>query len=92
MKQFFFIAALMLSLASCTKKDQVDISNLSDPPVDKYFSRVKKYLDGRGATDTVYTVHLVTKAMEEQFQQNCGYVYEETNTYIDLGICWSRKK
>lgn len=91
MKQFLLIAALVIALVSCSK-DDAQVLSAPVNKADTFFSRVKMYSDGRQpAVDTVFTLKLTTPAMYEQFSQQHGQVFEQSNTYIMVGVIWFKK-
>lgn len=93
MKKMTVILALVITLAACSKDSYVAPVYPQPVEVDKFFSRVKFYTDGRQpATDTVVTIRLLNAAMVEAYQANCGMVYSQTSYYDEIGVCWQRKR
>lgn len=90
MKKITLTLALALSLVACSK--QVDRPEaVTATKTETFFSRVQYFKDGRKpATDTVWTLRLLSSDMVTTYQKQVGYVYAETSTYREVGVLWSK--
>lgn len=89
------VATALMAATSCSKdngRPVQDPGGFTTPkPLDYYFSRVRFFKDHRQpATDTVWTLHLVTQQLVDQYTNQDGYIYAETSTYQDMGTLWTR--
>jgi len=88
MRKIALFLALALSVTACTKS--LDIAR-PEPQFDYFYSRVKHFTDGRKpVTDTVWTMRLSTVTLVDSFRVKDQYVYEVSNTYVDMGSFWSK--
>lgn len=85
MKKIFLLLAITFALIACNK----EANDRTDEERDNYFSKVKRYTDGRTPpVDTVWTLQLFTQAMVDSFAQYDGYLYSQTSTYREVGVLW----
>lgn len=87
MKKFFIYLLVTVMLAACSRDDL-----LAPPPGEEhYFSKVKRFTDDRAPrVDTVWTWLLFNQQMVDSFRQYDGYVYEETSTFVAVGVLWHK--
>lgn len=91
------LGTIIASVSSCTKGVDKPVQDpggyVMPAPPDYWFSRVKYFKDNRKpTTDTVWTLHLTTQALVDQYTTQDGYLYSETSTYTELGTLWTKKR
>lgn len=85
MKKFLLTLTILAAMIACTR----DVDRPNEPDRDHFFSKVKRYSDGRvPPVDTVWTLHLFTQSMVDSFTRMDGYVYNQTTTYVEVGVLW----
>lgn len=86
-KLIIFLSILSLATA-CTKSNDMQVAQ---PAQDSYFSRIRYFNDGRTpATDTIWTLHLISPEMVDSFRRQDGYIYEDSRFYLDRGKFWTK--
>lgn len=91
------LCTILTTMSSCDKDINKPVGNGWNAYVvpsapDYWFSRVRYFKDHRTpATDTVWTLHLITADLVNQYVGQDGYIYAETSTYSDVGVLWIKK-
>lgn len=91
MKKLLLILAIAASLVSC-EKERPDLGNGGRILPEWYFSRVRYFGTGTGATDTTWTLKMLNDSMRAQFAQYNGYVYEQSAQFVDIGRLWQKPR
>lgn len=77
-------------LVACSKQSD-DVQKRVAPEKNTFFSKVKHYKDQRQpGTDTVWTLHLFTDGLKADFARFDGHTYQETSTFIEVGVIWTK--
>lgn len=91
------LATIITTVSSCDKNIDKPVQDpggytMPDKP-DYWFSRVRHYSDNRKpATDTIWTLHLITQELVDKYALQDGYIYAQTNSYLETGELWIKKK
>jgi hypothetical protein len=91
MKKALVFLAFVLALVACSKPHVEPNQAAVAPAKTTYFSHVNYYKDNRQpATDTVWTMRMMSQAMADSFAKDNGKVYWESSTVKEVGVLWSK--
>jgi len=89
MKKLLLIIAIAAGLTACEKEGPSVLDREVLP--EWYYSRVRYFHDGRQpATDTVWTLRMVTDSMRVTYAGLHGYVYDQRTEWTEVGQLWEK--